>query len=131
MERYAKVGGRNPETLESLAKQLEEAGNKKEAAAILERLNYIYPMQNEAHRELGTLLFDMGQPAGAIREFRAVVDHKPIDPAQAHYDLAMAYHSNHQDEQAKDEVVASLEAAPGFSKAQKLLLELSAAPEKK
>ncbi|MGO9256900.1 MAG: tetratricopeptide repeat protein [Bryobacteraceae bacterium] len=131
MERYAKVGGRNPETLLSLAKHLEEAGNKKEAAAILERLNYIYPMENEAHRELGTLMFDLGQPAGAIREFRAVVDHKPIDPAQAHYDLAIAYHLNHQDEQAKDEVVASLEAAPGFSKAQKLLLELSAAPEKK
>jgi cellulose synthase operon protein C len=127
MERYAKVGGRNPEMLRSLAKELEEAGNKKEAAAVLERLNYIYPMDNGEHRELGTLLFDLGQPAGAIREFRAVVDHKPIDPAQAHYDLAIAYHLNHQDEKAKDEVVASLEAAPGFSKAQKLLLELSAA----
>jgi cellulose synthase operon protein C len=127
MERYAKVGGRNPDTLMKLAKMLDESGNKKEAAAILERLNYIYPMENDAHRELGTLLFDLGQPAGAIREFRAVVDHKPIDPAQAHYDLARAYQLNHQNEQAKDEVVASLEAAPGFSKAQKLLLELSTA----
>ncbi|HTX36324.1 MAG TPA: tetratricopeptide repeat protein [Bryobacteraceae bacterium] len=127
MERYAKIGGRSPDTLMSLAKLLEEAGNKKEAAAILERLNYIYPMENEEHRELGTLLFELGQPAGAVREFRAVVDHKPIDPAQAHYDLARALRLNHQDEQAKDEVVASLEAAPGFEKAQKLLLELTAA----
>ncbi len=127
MERYAKIGGRSPDTLMSLAKLLEEAGNKKEAAAILERLNYIYPMENEEHRELGTLLFDLGQPAGAVREYRAVVDHKPIDPAQAHYDLARALRLNHQDEQAKDEVVASLEAAPGFEKAQKLLLELTAA----
>jgi Flp pilus assembly protein TadD len=111
----------------NLAKLLEEKGNKKEAAAVLERLNYIYPMENEAHKELGTLLFDLGQPTGAIREFRAVVDHKPIDVAQAHYDLARAYKLNHQNEQAKDEVVASLEAAPGFSKAQKLLLDLSAA----
>ena len=127
LERYAHVGGRSPETLMQLSKLQEEAGNKKEAAAILDRLNYIYPMENESHTELGNLLFDMGQSAGAIREFRAVVDHKPIDPAQAHYDLARAYELNHQTEQAKDEVVASLEAAPGFIKAQKLLLELSAA----
>ena len=127
MERYAKIGGRNPDTLVHLARLLEEAGNKKEAAAVLERLNYIYPMDNDAHHQLGTLLFDLGQPTGAIREFRAVVDHKPIDPAEAHYDLARAYRLNHQDEQARDEVVASLEAAPGFEKAQKLLLELSRA----
>jgi len=130
LERYAKVGGRNPDTLISLAKMLEEAGNKKEAAAVLERLNYIYPMENEAHKQLGTLALELGRPTEAIREFHAVVDHKPIDPAQAHYDLALAYRVNHQDEQAKDEVIASLEAAPGFAKAQKLLLELSAADVK-
>ena len=127
LEKYAHVGGRSPETLLQLSKLLEEAGNKPEAAGILDRLNYIYPMENEAHKELGTLLFDMGKAPGAVREFRAVVDHKPIDPAQAHYDLARAYRLNHQTEQAKDEVVSSLEAAPGFVKAQKLLLELSAA----
>ncbi len=127
MERYAHVGGRNPDTLMKLAKLQEEAGNKKEAAAILERLNYIYPMENEEHQELGSLLFDLGQPAGAIREFRAVLDHKPIDPAEAHYELARAYRLNHQNDKAMDEVVSSLEAAPGFSKAQKLLLELSGA----
>jgi len=130
LERYAKVGGRNPETLRSLAKMLEEAGNKKEAVAVLERINYIYPMMNEAHQELGALYFDLSQPANAIREFRAVVDHKPIDPAQAHYDLARAYQLNHQNAQATDEVVAALEAAPGFSKAQKLLLELSGEEKK-
>ena len=130
LERYAKVGGRNPEALKGLAKELEAAGNKQEAAAVLERINYIYPMDNDAHRQLGTLLFDLHQPSGAIREFRAVVDHKPIDIAQAHYDLALALHANHQDKQAEDEVVAALEAAPGFSKAQKLLLELNAANPK-
>ena len=127
LEHYAKVGGRSPDTLQQLAKLLEEAGNKKEAAAVLERLNYIYPMENSAHRELGSLLASLGQETAAIREYRAVVDHKPIDPAQAHYDLAVALHANHQDDQARDEVVASLEAAPGFSRAQKLLLELSGA----
>jgi cellulose synthase operon protein C len=129
LERYVKRGGRNPSTINKAAKMLEEAGNRKEAAAVLERLNFIYPIDNWAHRELGGLLLEQGQPAGAIREFGAVVANKPIDPAQAHYDLARAYHSNKQDEKAKDELLAALETAPGFRQAQKLLLELSEAPQ--
>lgn len=125
LERYVKVGGRNPGTIISLAKALEAAGNKKEAAAVLERLNYIYPMENEQHEMLGKLWFDQGNTAGAIREFGAVVAHKPLDPAQAHYDLARAFAANHQSEKAKEEVFAALETAPGFRPAQKLLLELS------
>ncbi len=39
-----KVGGRNPDSLKLLAKWLDESGNKKEAAAVLERLNDIYPV---------------------------------------------------------------------------------------
>ena len=42
-----------------------------------------------------------------------------------HYDLARAYQANKQPDEAKDELLAALEAAPGFRPAQKLLLELS------
>lgn len=125
LERYVKAGGRNPPTIMALAKDLEEAGNKKEAAAVLERLNYIYPMENEQHQMLGVLWLEQGNLAGAIREFQAVVAHKPLDPAQAHYDLARAFSANHQSAQAKEEVFAALETAPGFRPAQRLLLELS------
>jgi tetratricopeptide (TPR) repeat protein len=126
LERYVKRGGRNPETIKLLAKQLQEAGNKKEAAAVLDRLNFIYPMDRDAHQTLGTLWFDQGNAAGAIREFGAVVAGKPTDPARAHFDLARAYHLNKQTEQAKDELLSALETAPGYRQAQKLLLELSA-----
>lgn len=128
LEQYVKRGGRNPETIQKAAKLLEAAGNKQEAAAVLARLNVIYPMVNAAHRELGGLLLEQGKPAGAVREFHAVVANKPIDPAQAHYDLARAYHANKEDEKAKDELLAALETAPGFRQAQKLLLELSEDP---
>ena len=127
LERYIKIGGRNPETIKLAAKLLQEAGNEKEAAAVLERLNYIYPMDDAAHETLGGLWLDQSNAAGAIREFQAVVAHSPLDPARAHYDLARAYHLNHQDEQAKDELLAALEAAPGYRQAQRLLLELSGA----
>jgi tetratricopeptide (TPR) repeat protein len=43
LERYAKVGGRSPTLLKKLATLLEEGGRPKEAAAALDRLNYIHP----------------------------------------------------------------------------------------
>ena len=129
LDRYMKIGGRDPSTLKTLADDLQSEGKKKEAAAVLERVNYIYPMDGAQHEELGLLLMDQNNTAGAIREFRAVLAVDPIDPAQAHFNLARAYNQNHQTEQAKDELLASLEAAPGFRPAQKLLLELSS-PDK-
>ena len=137
LDRYVKQGGRNPESIKLLAKHLQEAGNKKEAAAVLDRLNYIYLMDSRAHQDLGTLWFEQGNAPGAIREFRAVASYKPDDPARAHYDLARAYYLNKQYDHAKDALLAALETAPGYRQAQKLLLELSSesgtrpTPEKK
>jgi Flp pilus assembly protein TadD len=93
----------------------------------LNRLNYIYPIDNDLHERLGALWMDQGNLAGAIREFRAVTVHSPIDPADAYYQLARAYNANHQTDEARDALLSSLEAAPGYRPAQKLLLELSAA----
>ena len=129
LQRYMKAGGRDPVTLKTLADDLAADGKKKEAAAVLERVNYIYPMDGAQHQQLGLLLLELNQNAGAIAEFQAVLARDPIDVAQAHYNLARAYNQNHQPEQAKDELISSLEAAPGFRPAQKLLLELSG-PEK-
>ena len=123
--RYEKIGGRDPESLKLLAKTLEEAGRTAEAADALNRLNFIYPMDGTAHRSLGGLWLVQGNVAGAIREYQAVLARNPQDPAQAHYDLAKAYQANKQIEQAKEELLAALEVAPGFRPAQKLLLELS------
>jgi tetratricopeptide (TPR) repeat protein len=129
LERYMKAGGRDPGTLKILADDLQAEGNKKEAAAVLERVNYIYPMDGSQHQQLGLLFLDLKNSAEAIREFQAVLARDPIDVAQAHFNLALAYNQNHQADQAKDELLSSLEAAPGFRPAQKLLLELSG-PEK-
>ena len=127
LERYVHAGGRNPGSIKQLGKLLTDAGNQKEAAAILERLNYIYPLDNDQHRTLGSLWLDQGNVPGAIRELGAVVAHNPIDPAEAHYQLARAFNLNHQSAKAQDELVSALEAAPTYRPAQKLLLELNAA----
>ncbi len=54
---------------------------------------------------------------------------KPLDQAGAHYDLGRAYYGAGKNAEALDQIEASLEAAPNFKPAQKLLLKLS--PESK
>ena len=132
LEQYAKIGGRTPETLKKLANLLNDAGRKRDATAVLEKLNVIYPMDPEAHRMLGTWYLDLNNVKGALREYNAVVVKNPLDPAQAHYDLARAFLADHQTEKANEECLNALEAAPSFRPAQKLLLELSnSQPQKK
>ena len=123
--RYTKAGGRGPDTLKQLATLLEEAGDKKAAAEVLERLNYIAPIDEELHRRLGDLYFGLGNTTAAIREYRAVLAKAPTDPAASHFNLAKAYKSANRPGDAKDELLLALEAAPGFRPAQKMLLELS------
>jgi Tfp pilus assembly protein PilF len=53
-----------------------------------------------------------------------VVAMKPLDVASAEYDLAKAYMATGDKAKAEESVLASLEAAPGFRPAQKMLLEI-------
>ncbi len=125
LERYRTSGGTNVDTLKQLARLEAENGAPKEAVATLTKLNYIYPEDAEIHRMLGPMLLAEGDTGGAIREDRAVVALNPADPADVHYQLAMALRAAHRLNEAKDEVLLALEAAPGFKPAQQLLLQLS------
>jgi tetratricopeptide (TPR) repeat protein len=125
LERYARAGGKNPETLKRLATLLEGLGRPKEAAQALNRINYVYLGDEEAHRRLGELYAAGGNPLEAIREYRALLAMRPLDQAAARFNLARAYRAANRLEEAKEEVLLSLEAAPGYRPAQKLFLELS------
>jgi tetratricopeptide (TPR) repeat protein len=122
---YEKMGGEEPSTLKKLASLEEELGQPKEAAATLDRINYIYPVHDEdLHRHLGDLWFAQANYPGAIREYTAVVALNPLDKAGAYFHLAEAYNASGQRDKAEENVLASLEAAPGYRPAQKLLLDL-------
>ena len=125
LEQYSRVGGRSPLLIERLATLEEEAGDPEKAAAVLDRLNYIYPEDQELHKRLGDLWLAQNKLPGAIREYRAVLAAKPLDAAAAHYKLAKAYQAANRMNDARDEVFAALESAPGYRPAQKLLLEIS------
>ena len=128
---FEKMGGRDPQALKQLASLEEELGKPADAAATLDRLNDIYPVDEELHRHLGDLWFAQNNIKGAIREYGAVVAMQPLDKASAQYNLARAYLAAGQNDMAEEHLLASLEAAPSFRPAQKLLLQLKDSNEGK
>jgi len=122
---WRKQKGRDPETFKKLATLLHELGRTPEAVRTLEEALYISMYDLEIHRRLGEWYFETSNPRLAAREYRAVLALDPPDRAEAHYRLATAYRALSDRENARREVLAALEIAPGFRDAQRLLLELS------
>jgi len=123
---YEKMGGEGPRALKELANLQEELGLKREAAATLDRVNFIYPEDEGLHRHLGELWLAQGNNAGAVREFSAVLALGPLDRASAEYNVAQAYMAAGDRAKAEESVLGARETAPGFRPAQKLLLEIEA-----
>jgi len=124
LEAYRDRGGKDPGTLKKLAHLEQETGNPKQAQSTLSKLNDVYPLDADLHRQWGSLLLAAGDTNGAVREGRAAVA-LDSDAVEAHYALAKALHAAHRVKEAKDEVVLALEAAPDYKPAQQLLLQLS------
>ncbi len=125
LEHYRDHGGSDIELLKKLAQWEKGASQPAQAQNTLEKLNFIYPEDEAHHRDLGSLALQTNQPAIAVREYQAILALHPADLAQAHLDLAQALNAAHKTNDAKDQVLMALEAAPDFKPAQKLLLQLS------
>jgi cellulose synthase operon protein C len=128
---YEKIGGHNPPALKQLASLEQELGKPADAAATLDRLNYIFPTDEDLHHRLGDLWFAQNNFSGAIREYNAVIAMGPLDKASAQFNAARAYFAAGQKDKAEDHVLESLEVAPDFRPAQKLLLQLKDSNEGK
>jgi tetratricopeptide (TPR) repeat protein len=125
LQEYRDHGGSNVALLEKLARLQDQAGDTKQAALTLNKLNFIFPQDEESHRLLAKISLASGDVNTAVRESEAVLALKPGDAAQTHYELAQALSAAHRLSEAKDHVILALEAAPDFKPAQQLLLKLS------
>ena len=117
--------GRDPETFKRLATLLHDLGRTPEAIQTLEESLFVSMYDLEIHRRLGEWYFERSNPRLAAREYSAVLALDPPDKAEAHYRLATAYQAMKDPQNARRQVLAALEIAPGFRDAQRLLLELS------
>jgi tetratricopeptide (TPR) repeat protein len=101
-----------------------QLGDSTGALAALQRLQWITPYDPALHVRTAELADAMGKWTVAVTERRAVLALAPADKLEARYELARALQRAGDTAGARREVLAVLEAAPGFEKAQALLLQL-------
>jgi hypothetical protein len=92
---------------------------------VLEAINYSDPLRADGHGELGERLLAARRGADARREFRVLLALEPQNAASAHFGLARAARLDGDEGAARRQVLQSLEIAPTYRPAQKLLLELT------
>jgi tetratricopeptide (TPR) repeat protein len=124
LDRLNGLSESNFAALNMQAEILEELGRAPEAAAALDKAVQVWPYDIELHSRLATLHSLSGDPAGAVRERRAVVALDPVDRAEALYLLAIAYRDAGDRAHARRSVLRALDIAPNYDAALELLLEL-------
>jgi tetratricopeptide (TPR) repeat protein len=100
------------------------SGDRAALAAAYERIVLIDPFDAGAHTALGRMAFERRDLAVAVRELRAALAAGAADTAAAHCDLGEALVAAGQVAEAKREVLAALEVAPTYERAQELLLAI-------
>lgn len=113
-----------PENAVRIAGLLEKRGSLEEAAGYLEQSMFVDPSNRGTHQKLGEIYLATGEPDAAVGEFSVLLHLEPVDQANTHYWIARALHETGRTGEARKHVLLSLEVAPGFEQAQKLLLEL-------
>ncbi len=96
-----------------------------DAAHMLELSLYIEPYQEKVYTKLGETAIAAGEWRRAIKAYSTLLGLQPVDPGEAHYNLARAFFGAGDSIRAKREVLRALEIAPAYVKAQELLLKLA------
>jgi tetratricopeptide (TPR) repeat protein len=89
-----------------------------------ERIAQLDPFDAANHSALGRLKMQAGDARTAVREFRAAIAAGSLDPAAAQSDLAEGYLAIGDKVQARRALLAAIEVAPGYPRAQELLLKV-------
>lgn len=108
-----------------LADIFEDRGDHAAAAAMLERSLHVAPYTAAVRENLADLYDRMQRHGDAVDHRRAVVALEPSDAAAAYYRLARSLLGDGQADEARRAVLRSLEIAPDFRDAQRLLLGLT------
>jgi tetratricopeptide (TPR) repeat protein len=99
-------------------------GDQEALSLAYERIVTIDPFDSVAHAAYGRLAADRRDLPLALREFKAAVAAGPVDPVPVQCDLGEALLAAGQRAEAKHAVLAALEIAPTYERAQQLLLRI-------
>ena len=124
LERYLNISEHGATEAVELAKLLDEGGDRSKAIYYYERSLDVAPYDREVQTRLAELYTFEGRHDDAVNARRAILGLNPIDRADAYYRYALSLYQSDRRMEAKRAVLQSLELAPGFRDAQKLLLNV-------
>ncbi|MCE9600613.1 MAG: hypothetical protein K8S21_00180 [Gemmatimonadetes bacterium] len=122
------AGDADLEPLQREVTRAERAHDDTALVNLLERMIWIWPYDQAVHVKLAEAATRAGIAGKAVRERRAVIALGPSDVLAARVELARALLAAGDRAGARREVLAVLEGAPTYEKAQTLLLELRQPP---
>jgi tetratricopeptide (TPR) repeat protein len=125
LDALSQVDANDIESARTRAGLVAAKGDRKRTTAAYALVASIDPFDLDAQASLGTAALASGDLPAAIRAFRAVLAGGTVDKAAARTSLAEALAANGQKAEAKKEVLAALELAPQYERAQDLLLKLT------
>ncbi len=99
-------------------------GDQDTLAAAYDRIVTVDPFDSAAHTAYGRLALSHRNAALAVREFRAALASGPVDVAPAHCDVAEALLLAGNRQEARRAVLAAIDVAPTYGRAQELLLRI-------
>jgi tetratricopeptide (TPR) repeat protein len=124
LEALAAKDGNASEAYLRLMELEETSSDWKGLANDARRMLAVNPLVPTPHRELAKASEQLGQDAEALASYKALALLDESDPADTHYRLARLLARLGQPVEARREVLKSLEEAPRFLEAHRLLLEL-------
>lgn len=125
LQAWRKAGGWNPVSMRKLGELLIDAGREAEAADVLSAVNLSDPLEADDHDRLGRLLIGQKRGAEALREYQVLLALKPLDTAAANFGMARALRLTGDMAGARRHLLQSLEIAPNYRPAQRMLLEIT------
>ena len=115
---------RDIEAARQLAALAEEAGDDVRMRRAYELILEVDPFDSIPHQALGRLAMARDDHVAAAREFEITLAIGPLDRVAAHVDLAESHLAGNRLDEAKRAVIAALEIAPAYERAQELLLRI-------
>ncbi|MGI9250686.1 MAG: peptidase MA family metallohydrolase [Pseudohongiellaceae bacterium] len=107
----------------TLARAALDEEEYEQATYYINRVLEVDPYRSDVHQLKAELARTLDNPAEAVTEYEVLLKLEINDPVEAYTNLAEAYLQNKQPAAAKQHVLYALEIAPGFRRAQQLLLD--------
>ncbi len=106
-----------------LAEDALKSGNLERADYYIDRAIQVDPYRSGVHELKARYADEVGDAELAVTEYEVLLKLEINDPVEARTDLAEAYLSNGQLDEAKQSVLYALEIAPSYRRAQEVLLQ--------